>query len=405
MMLGVIADDFTGAADVAGILTDAGMQTALLPSIGDVAECRHDAGVIALKSRSVPASEAVEQSLAALSALRSAGCRQVLFKYCSTFDSTTDGNIGPVAEALAEALGASGVVVCPAFPANGRTVYQGHLFVGDALLSNTGMRHHPLTPMTESDIRRWLRLQCRGAVGHVDLHGVRAGAEALRTVLAGETGLVVVDAIDDSDLRTIGRAVADAGLVTGGSAVAQGLPDNFRRAGLIGAPADENLSVSGPAIVLAGSCSVATNAQVARYRQDHPAYAIDVARLLRGEPVAEEAKTFAARHADAAPLIYSTVLPDGLATDPRAAAAVERLIAELALNAVVHGVVRLVIAGGETSGAVVEALAPGPLSVGRPIAPGVPSLFARGLGLALKSGNFGGEDFFDGALAILEGGA
>ncbi|WP_445192399.1 3-oxo-tetronate kinase [Sphingomonas sp. Tas61C01] len=407
MILGVIADDFTGAGDVAGILAGAGMRTALLPTIEDVAACREDAGVVALKTRSVPVAEAVARSLAALEALRAAGARQILFKYCSTFDSTAQGNIGPVAEALALALGARGVVVCPAFPANGRTLYHGHLFVGDQLLSESGMRHHPLTPMTDSDIRRWLAAQSRGAIAHVALATVRQGADAVRRALDEVKGLVVVDAIDDMDLRSIGRAVRDAPLVTGGSAIAQGLPDNFREAGMIGAAVADDRIVSGPAILLAGSCSTATNAQVARYATDAPSHAIDVERLMAGEPVDQEARAFAVRHAAAAPLIYSTVAPAGLTRDESnagiVAAMVERLIADLAADAVARGTRRLVVAGGETSGAVVERLAPGPLSVGRSIAPGVPLLYAGDLALALKSGNFGGEDFFKDALAVIEG--
>lgn len=405
MILGVIADDFTGAGDVAGVLATAGMRTSLMPSIADIAACDCDAGVVALKTRSVPAAEAVARSLEALGALRAAGCRQILFKYCSTFDSTPQGNIGPVAEALADALGARGVVVCPAFPANRRTLYQGHLFVGDTLLSDSGMRDHPLTPMIDSDIRRWLVRQSRGPVGHVSLDMVREGADAIRGALSREPGLVVVDAIEDDDLRAIGRAVDGSPLVTGGSAIAQGLPANFRNAGLIDAWPQDVHATPGPAIVLAGSCSTATNAQVARYRAAHPAYAIDVARLIAGEPVAQEARTFAARHVDAAPLIYSTVAAAGLTRDPAAAGVVETLIAGLARDAVARGVVRIVVAGGETSGAVIEALAPGPLSAGRMIAPGVPALRTGGLALALKSGNFGDGDFFATALAILEGSA
>lgn len=408
MILGVIADDFTGAGDIAGILTGAGMRTALLPSVADIATCDHDAGVVALKTRSIPTADAVRASLHALSALRDAGCRQILFKYCSTFDSTAAGNIGPVAQALAQALGTPAAIVCPAFPANGRTVYQGHLFVGDVLLSETGMRHHPITPMTDSDIRRWLRHQTTMPVEHIAVDTVRRGADAIRAAMAKASGLIVVDALDDGDLMAIGQAVADAPLVTGGSAIAQGLPANYRAAGLIDAAPSPSPHVDGAAIVLAGSCSTATNAQVAHYRRDHPAYAINVTRLLAGEPVAVEALAFARANAGAAPLLYSTVTPDLLTADPSApgaaAAAVETLIADLAVEAVVRGVRRIVVAGGETSGAVVEALSPGPMRVGTSIAPGVPSLYTEGgQGLALKSGNFGGDDFFEHALRVLEG--
>lgn len=403
MILGVIADDFTGAGDAALVLSDAGMETALLPRIPDVPACGADAGVVALKTRSVEPDRAVSQSLEALEALRAAGCRQILFKYCSTFDSTPRGNIGPVAEALARALGVTGVVVCPAFPANGRTLFQGNLFVGDVPLAESGMRHHPVTPMTDSDLRRWLRRQCTGPVGHVPLQTVRRGADAVCGALAAEPGLAVVDAVEDADLLTIGRALRDAPLVTGGSAVAQGLPANFRQAGLIGAPRRAWPVNRGDALVLAGSCSEATNAQVARYREGAPALALDVARLVAGDPVLEEAQAFAARHRAEAPLIHSTVAPDRLTRDGAAAGAVETVLAALAANAAARGVTRLVVAGGETSGAVVQALDTGPLGVGPAIAPGVPALRAGELSLALKSGNFGGTDFFAHALAVLGG--
>ena len=285
MILGVIADDFTGAGDIALILSKAGMTTALLTTPNAIADCTADAGVVALKTRSIDAGEAVAQSLDVLARLRAAGCRQIVFKYCSTFDSTPTGNIGPVAEALAAALVATGVVVCPSFPANGRTVYQGHLFVGDTLLSESGMRDHPITPMTDSDIRRWLRRQTTVDVGHVPLTTVRAGAMAIEAALALESGLVVVDAMNDDDLKAIGQAVRDAPLVTGGSAIAQGLPANFFAEGLAAAAGPVGRVNQGDALLLAGSCSQATNAQVARYARQGPAFAVDVGRLLAGDAI------------------------------------------------------------------------------------------------------------------------
>ena len=259
MLLGCIADDFTGAGDLANTLTRGGMHTRMFIGLpeNDIAEC--DAGVIALKCRSIPAADAIDQSLAALTLLRRAGCHQFLYKYCSTFDSRTEGNIGPVASALALALDAHGVIVCPSFPATGRSVYQGHLFVADRLLSESGMERHPLTPMTDPDIRRWLALQCDRPPGHVPHSVVRNGPDAIAAALAAYaqegTALVVVDAISDSDLRAIGRAAADAVLVTGGSGVALGLPDNFARARQLSAVAHVFAPRSGDAFALAGSCS------------------------------------------------------------------------------------------------------------------------------------------------------
>jgi len=409
MILGCIADDFTGAGDLASILTGQGMRTSLLTSIGDIGDARADAVVVALKTRSVAPADAVRQSIEALRALREAGCEQFYFKYCSTFDSTREGNIGPVAEALLRELGANKALVCPAFPANGRTVYQGHLFVGDTLLAESSMRDHPITPMTDSDIRRWLGHQCTGAVSHIGRPVVAAGSDAVgRAIEATPDGLIVCDAISDDDLRAIGHAAKDMRLITGGSALALGLPDNFRAAGRISASKTGFEAGCGPALVLAGSCSAATNAQVGRYRQANPAFAIDGTALLAGYPVLEYADAFAREYRDKAPLIYSTITPDAVASSRAqadfgaASAAIEVLMAELAIRARERGVTRLVVAGGETSGAVVEALRPGAMAVGPDVAPGVPLLSAGGVGFALKSGNFGDEEFFEKALRMME---
>ena len=407
MILGCIADDFTGAGDVASTLAREGMRTSLIPTIEAVAEADCDAGVVALKTRSIAPAEAVAQSLRALEALLRQGCRQIMFKYCSTFDSTPEGNIGPVAEALADALGVRGVVVCPAYPTNGRTVYQGHLFVADRLLSDTGMRDHPLCPMTESDLRRWLGFQAREPVGHVPHAIVAQGAAAIRQSLAGPERLYVVDAIADNDLRAIGAAASQARLITGGSGVALGLPDNFRAMGLIGGAATPVVRALGPAIILSGSCSETTRRQVALYRDEHPSYEIDVGRLMAGDAILKEADDFATRHAAEAPLIFSSAAPAAVlavATEHGslgAAAKVEQLLADLAVRAVARGARRIVVAGGETSGAVVSALDPGPMRVGEDIAPGVPALTAGKIALALKSGNFGPPDFFMQAVTAL----
>ena len=414
MLLGCVADDFTGAGDLANTLARGGMRTRLfVDAAGPLGGC--EAGVVALKSRSIPAVDAVRLSLAAAERLRAAGCRQLFFKYCSTFDSKPDGNIGPVADALAALVGARGVVVCPAFPATGRTVYQGHLFVGNGLLSESGMERHPLTPMTDPDIRRWLELQVQGSVGHVAHATVREGPEAIRAALAtSDAALVVVDAVSEDDLRAIGAAVAGAALVTGGSGMAIGLPENFRRAGLLEKGATGFRPAAGPALLLSGSCSAATRAQVASYTTHAPALEIDVDALMAGAPVEAEADAFAAAHAGNAPLIYSTADPDRVAAAQArhgrdaSAAAVEALFGALAVSAVARGVTRIVTAGGETSGAVVSALGVAALDVGPEIDPGVPALSVAGdgpsLALALKSGNFGAPDFLDRAARALEHG-
>jgi uncharacterized protein YgbK (DUF1537 family) len=412
MILGVIADDFTGASDVAAMLSRGGMRTELLIGVPEPGASAAQAGVIALKSRSIPAIEAVLQSLAAFQWLEAQGCRQFLFKYCSTFDSTPAGNIGPVAEALAERLGAKGVVVCPALPENGRTVYFGHLFVKGRLLNESGMEHHPLNPMTDPDIRRWLARQCRGEVGLVDESIVAAGPEKLRQALAErrET-LVVVDAISDADLLSIGEAAADAPLITGGSGVAMGLPQNYRRRGLPLGGQTAFAGTAGPAVVLSGSCSPATRAQVAAFRANHPAAEIDVDGLMAGAPVEDALVAFAASHRRDAPIIFSSADPDRVADAQqrhgreRVSAALDALFGSLARRLVEEGATKLVVAGGETSGAVVSALDARQFEIGPEIAPGVPVLVARRrerpLALALKSGNFGQLDFFERALAVL----
>jgi uncharacterized protein YgbK (DUF1537 family) len=414
MLLGVIADDFTGASDIASMLARGGMRTELLIGLPPGASVAADAGVVALKSRSIPAADAVRQSLQALDWLLQQGCRQIVFKYCSTFDSTPAGNIGPVAQALAERLEARGVVACPALPENGRTVYLGHLFVKGRLLSESGLEHHPLTPMTDPDIRRWLARQSRGDVGLVDHATVSRGPGAIRAALetAPET-LVIVDALNDRDLIAIGEAVADAPLLTGGSGVAMALPENFRRAGLLRATEALAVGVSGDGVVLSGSCSAMTRSQVATFAAEHPSISVDIDALMSGADVVSALAAFAEAHRAKAPLLYSstdpeivTVLQQRYGRD-RLATALEALFGKLALRLLASSFHRLVVAGGETSGAVISALGVDRFAIGPEIAPGVPALLGEYAGaplaVALKSGNFGGTDFFDRALGMLQG--
>jgi uncharacterized protein YgbK (DUF1537 family) len=415
MELGVIADDFTGASDIANTIAKGGLSSVQflgLPTAPAPASCQ--AGIVALKSRSIPAAEAIAQSLEALDWLQAQGCKQIVFKYCSTFDSTPEGNIGQVGEALAARLGAKGVVVCPAFPTTGRTIYQGHLFVGDRLLNESGMENHPLNPMTDADLRRWLALQTTNPVGLVPWPVVRRGAAAIRAALdeaaaRGET-MVVVDAVSDDDLLSIGEALDGVALVTGGSGIALGLPKNILKAG--GAAPGERTykGVPGEGIVLAGSCSNATRGQVDLYRADHPTMQIDVAGVMEGAVGADDVLAFAAQHRGANPLVYSSSTPAEVRAAQEkwgrdtVAHKLDRLFADSARRLVEGGLSRLVVAGGETSGAVVGALGLSSLAIGPEIDPGVPALSSteRPLALALKSGNFGAPDFFDKALRALE---
>jgi uncharacterized protein YgbK (DUF1537 family) len=374
-----------------------------------------DAVVVALKSRTIDAKEAVAQSLAAHAWLERAGCRQVYFKYCSTFDSTDRGNIGPVAEALMDAVGTDFTIACPAFPETGRTIFRGYLFVGDLLLSESGMRDHPLTPMTDANLVRVLQRQTKRTVGLVRYDTVAMGASALRRrfdALRREgAGLAIVDAVSDADLLAIGRACDDMPLVTGGSGAALGLPENFRGKGLLGhvATAADLPAIAGPAAVLSGSCSVATNAQVREWLRSRPGFAIDPLALAAGKDVAGEALAWAEPRLAAGPvLIYATAPPEAVKAVQRALGAeragqlVERCLAAVARGLHARGVRTLVVAGGETAGAVVTALGVRALRIGPQIDPGVPWTASLGddpVRLALKSGNFGAVDFFARALA------
>ncbi len=417
MILGVIADDFTGATDVASMLVRSGMRTVQVIGVPDgEAAPEADAVVVALKSRTMPAAQAVQESLAALRWLRDGGARQCYFKYCSTFDSTPAGNIGPVAEALLDALGAELAIACPAFPENGRTVFRGHLFVGDALLSDSGMRDHPLTPMTDASLVRVLQAQSRGRVGLLRHDTVARGAAAVRERLdalrAEGVRLAVADAVADADLRTLAEACADMPLVTAGSGVALGLPDAYAARGWLrpDAQAARLDPAGGHGAVVSGSCSQATNAQVKHWLDNgRPAFRVDARALAGGEPVAAQALDFARARLPGGPvLVYATAAADEVKAvqsalgAEHAGALVETCLAQVAASLVAgEGVRRLVVAGGETAGAVVQALGVRRLRIGAAIDPGVPWTQAEGrpLLLALKSGNFGGTDFFARALA------
>ena len=403
MRLGVIADDFTGASDIALTLAEGGMRTVQYVGVPDgEAEAGVEAGVVALKSRTIPAADAVAASLAACEWMLAQGVEQVVFKVCSTFDSTPQGNIGPVAEALAGRLGERIVPVCPAFPATGRSVYMGHLFVGDRPLNESGMQDHPLTPMTDADLRRVLAAQTGRPVRHVPWPIVAAGPDALATALGQGEGFVICDAIADGDLVALGEAARDRRLLVGGSGIALGLPALFgSRPGAV-----PWTGRTGPGAILSGSCSRATRAQVAAHAG--PAHEIRADEVVGGSVDVEALADWAVAGTDAS-LIYTSADPGTVAAAQgafgrdRVASAIERFFSALGAALVRRGVVRLVVAGGETSGAVVEGLGARALSVGPRIAAGVPALALDDppLALALKSGNFGGPDFFAEALARL----
>ncbi len=411
MLLGCIADDFTGATDLANNLVRSGLRVVMtigVPASG--AALAADAVVVALKSRTTPAADAVAQSLAAARWLREHGAGQIYFKVCSTFDSTAQGNIGPVAEALMAELGCDFATACPAFPANQRTVYKGYLFVGDVLLNESSMRHHPLTPMHDANLVRVLQAQCRGRVGLIEQATVAAGAAAIHTRMAELQAqgnkLAIVDAISNADLMALGRALAGAPLLVAGSGVAIGLAQNHgiqpsTQAAELPAP-------GGTRAIISGSCSAASNAQVQHFIDGGgPAFAVAPLRIAAGHDVAAQALAWFDNLADARPALFYATAPaqDVAAVQAQlgveqAGQLIEHTLAAIARGVVERGARQLVVAGGETSGACVLALGVTQLRVGTQIDPGVPwchaaaSQSSGGLHLALKSGNFGTVDFF-----------
>ncbi|MES2956046.1 MAG: 3-oxo-tetronate kinase [Pseudomonadota bacterium] len=443
--LGCIADDFTGATDLANNLVRAGMRVVQTIGVPDgPLGADVDAVVVALKSRTVPPAQAVAESLAALAWLQGQGAQQIYFKYCSTFDSTAQGNIGPATEALMDALQTGFTIATPAFPDNQRTVFKGHLFVGDVLLSESGMQNHPLTPMQDANLVRVLQSQTRRRVGLIDHRVVARGEAAVRERMAQlqaeGVGVAIVDAVTNDDLLRLGPALKGLPLVTAGSGVAIGLPANF---GI--RPSDQASrlpAASGLRAVVSGSCSLATHRQVQDFiRQGRPAMVIDALRLASGDDVVAEVLAWAGPLLARGPvLVYSTAdsgavkAVQGRLGVEEAGALVERTLAAVARGLVQLGVRQLVVAGGETSGACVQALGITQMQIGPQIDPGVPWCYSLlpprsalrvlaapgggvadlgaarrssavassdGLHLTLKSGNFGSDDFFSKAFTML----
>jgi uncharacterized protein YgbK (DUF1537 family) len=416
IQLGCIADDFTGATDLANNLVRSGMrvvQTIGVPDAPLAADV--DAVVVALKSRTIPAAEAIAQSLEALQWLQAQGAQQIYFKYCSTFDSTPEGNIGPVTEALMDALGTDFTIATPAFPDNGRTVFKGYLFAGNVLLNESGMQNHPLTPMQDANLVRVMQAQTQRKVGLIDYKTVSQGEAAIRERIAAlraeGVGVAVVDATSNADLLLLGPALKDMKLVTAGSGVAIGLPANW---GLKPSLQASQLPVArGLQAVVSGSCSLATNAQVGHFKNTgRPAMAIDPASLMNGQSdaVVQQVLAWAASLLQDGPvLVYSTAEPEAVKAVQaklgvaEAGALVEHALASVARGLVDLGVRQLVVAGGETSGACVQALGIAQLQIGPQIDPGVPWCHApSGVHITLKSGNFGTEDFFIKAFSVLQ---
>lgn len=419
VVLGCIADDFTGATDIAGLLARSGVKVSLrmgLP-VDDPETCETSAfEVIALKSRTAPVAEAVAETRAALDWLRRAGAKRFFWKYCSTFDSTPEGNIGPVAEALMADLKTAQTIYCPAFPENGRSIFMGNLFVGEQPLSESPMKDHPLTPMRDSNLMRLLAPQVKGKVGLANRLCVARGADDLAARLSELQGEgvahVVVDAVANDDLTTIAQACRDMPLMTGGSAVAMALPALYLADGTLSPDAEkvEKPNLREGAIILSGSCSKMTRAQVAACLETVSGYQLDPLVLAR-DGLGEARAWLALQDPSAPKIVYATTDPDGVRAaqeklgTAKAGQIVEDALAQLAIDARDAGTRRFVVAGGETSGAVTKALGVTRLTIGSEIAPGVPWTYCKSDGheiaLTLKSGNFGSETFFADALAKL----
>jgi uncharacterized protein YgbK (DUF1537 family) len=422
IQLGCVADDFTGATDLADTLVVSGLSTVLLLGLPEgnclPPEAANAAAVvIALKTRTLPAAEAVRQSLAAARSLLAAKCRHLFFKYCSTFDSSDAGNIGPVADALLQEVGGDFTIFCPAFPKTGRKLFQGHLFVGQSLLSESGMQNHPLTPMTDPNLVRVLQRQTEHKVGLIDFDTVRHGITAIHTRIrelrSADVRHAIVDAVGEEDLAAIGAATIYEGLKlsTGGSGLGGGLAVNLRlhshaapQHAVQGLP-----SVRGPAAVIAGSCSRATLGQIEHFvKAKLPFYRIEIDALLANrERVISEVLTWAKSSFSENPILIAASEPPSAVVEHQQLYGrefighlIENSLAQIAQELVHAGVSRLILAGGETSSAAVEKLGLRVLRIGPTIDPGVPWTFTIGkepIALALKSGNFGALDFFTAA--------
>lgn len=411
MLLGVIADDFTGATDIAGFLVENGMRTVQLNGIPlEHTQVEADAVVISLKSRSCPVEQAVSDSLSALNWLRAQGCQQFYFKYCSTFDSTEKGNIGPVTDALLDALNESFTIVCPALPVNGRTVFNGHLFVLGEPLNESGMRHHPVTPMTDSSVVRLMSRQSKGEVGLINYQIIDQGTPSVvsqfNELQSAGKRYAVVDTIHNQHLTTLAQAAKSLKLITGGSGLAAGIAHNWSDKLIDQSDAKSmGLPTKSPTVVLSGSCSVMTNQQVAYYQTLAPSIAVDIDACLNETNYAQQIFQWVISQLDEklAPMVYATADPQKLNMiqaqygAEASSQAVEQFFSQLAHLLNEFGVQNFIVAGGETSGIVTQSLKIKGFHIGPQIAPGVPWVKSidSPLALALKSGNFGDEQFFE----------
>lgn len=407
--LGVIADDFTGATDIASFMVRAGWKVVLFNGVpdGGFNQESADAIVIALKSRSITTKAAVEQALAASAWLRSQGCQRQLFKYCSTFDSTAEGNIGPVTDALMAFLGASMTLICPAVPDNGRTILQGHLFVKGQLLNQSGMEQHPVTPMKESSLKKLMEAQSTGHCEVITLDTIKNHADDIPAALARlaeqKIKYVICDVLDNHDLLTVARETIHFPLITGAAGIGYAIAALDTRH----QPADAHvlaISKEGASIVLSGSCSSMTNQQVNFYQQRASSLALDVEKIINDAAYLQRVTEWALGHAgeSLAPMIYATQPPEIIREIQKRYGAeyvsekIEAFFAALSQNLSQRGFNKFIVAGGETSGAVSQGLNIRGMVIGHAVAPGVPwtQVLNEEKWVILKSGNFGDAEFF-----------
>ena len=417
--LGCIADDFTGATDLANMLVKGGLKTIQLlgtPSKNDVVPSV-DAVIIALKTRTIPVEDAIEQSLQAMNWLKNAGAKQFFFKYCSTFDSTDEGNIGPVIDALMAGLETQFTIACPAFPETERTIFKGHLFVGDKLLSDSPMKDHPLTPMTYSNLVSTLSRQTSQKVGLVEYTDISGGPSEIRKAFEKlqkeHVAIAVTDVLNDEHLYFLGEAVKDFKLITGGSGIALGLPPQLKshKNHKEETTVHKLPEVLGKELILSGSCSEMTLAQVNEFSKKYCTLKLNPVELAESNSALDNAVDWVIQAKGKEPiLVYASAPPDAVKEVQQrlgrdlASSTVENALAKIARAAVQNGFRRIVVAGGETAGAVVSNLGIKGIMIGEQIDPGVPTTVSIGnpsIGLVLKSGNFGSADFFEKALKVM----
>lgn len=423
MILGIIGDDFTGSSDIANNLKKSGMQVSMfagVPSFKNKASLTNaDAAVIALKTRTIPINEAVSESLKALEWLKNAGCSQFIFKYCSTFDSTKEGNIGPVTDAIMEELNVDFTIACPSFPDAGRTVFYGHMFVNGKPLNESGMEKHPLTPMIDHNLVRWLDYQTKHNVGLIDYETINNGSQSVKDKInklkIEGCKYAIVDTTNNEDFEIICNGVKDLQFLTGGSGIALGLPKIYKKDGLL---SDKNFQIpenTTNAVILSGSCSSATLSQIEVYKKDNPSYFISADEVMNNENLIEDVIKWIKNNETLSPLIYSSADPKIVKEkqiqygQEVLANKIESIFEKLSNKLLNHTFGIFISAGGETSGAVVNGLGLQEFKIGKEIAHGVPALWSpnsncnKPVSVTLKSGNFGQADFFKRALQILRG--